>query len=79
MYVYDIKIFAKNENEMETVKRIGIYSQYIRFEISIETCTMLVMKSGKRWEVQVKGLPNEDVSREGKNQVFGNVASGHYQ
>ena len=49
MYMDDIKLFAKNEKELETlIHTIRIYSQDIGMEFSIEKCAMLVMKSGKQ-------------------------------
>ena len=49
MCVDDIKIVAKNEKELETLKQIiCIYSHDIRIEFYIEECIMLMMKSGKR-------------------------------
>ena len=48
MYMDDIKLFAKNEKERETVIHAErIYSQNIGMEFGIEKCAMLVMKSGK--------------------------------
>ena len=49
MYMDDIKLFAKNEKELETlIHTVRIYSQGIGIEFSIEKCAMLVMKSGKQ-------------------------------
>ena len=37
MYMYDIKIFAKNEEELETlIQTIRIYNQDIAMEFSIK-------------------------------------------
>ena len=48
MYMDDIKLFAKNEKELETlIHTVRIYSQDIGIEFGIEKCAMLVMKSGK--------------------------------
>ena len=48
MYIDDIKLFVKNEKELETlIHAVRIYSQYIGIEFGIEKCTMLVMKSSK--------------------------------
>ena len=48
MYMDDIKLFAKNEKELETlIHAVRIYSQDIGMEFGIEKCAMLVMKSGK--------------------------------
>ena len=47
MCMDDIKLFAKNEKELETlIHAVRIYSQDIIMEFSIEKCAMLVMKSG---------------------------------
>ena len=57
----DIKLFAKNEKELETlIHAVRIYSQDIRMEFGIEKCTMLVMKSGKRHMTDGMELPNHD-------------------
>ena len=48
MYMDDIKLFAKNEKELETlIDAVRIYSQDLGMEFCIEKCSMLVMKSGK--------------------------------
>ena len=48
MYMDDIKLFAKNEKELETpIHPVRIYTQDIGMEFGIEKCSMLVMKSGK--------------------------------
>ena len=48
MYRDDIKLFAKNEKELETlIHTIRIYSQDIGMKFGIEKCALLVMKSGK--------------------------------
>ena len=42
-----MKLFAKNEKELETlIQTIRIYSQDRRMEFSIEKYAMLIMKSG---------------------------------
>ena len=61
MYMDDIKLFAKNEKEMETlIHAVRIYSQDIGMEFGIEKCAMLVMKSGKRHMTDEMELPNHD-------------------
>ena len=48
MYMDDIKLFAKNEKELETlIHAVKIYSQEIGMEFGIEKYAMLVMKSGE--------------------------------
>ena len=42
MYMNDIKLFAKNEKELDTlIHAVRIYSQDIGMEFGIEKCTML--------------------------------------
>ena len=78
MYMDDIKLFAKNENELEIYsddigsefsieKWVGIYSDDIGREFSIEKCAMLIMKSGK-WQM-TKGikLPKQEKSEHSEN------------
>ena len=49
MYMDDIKLFAKNEKELETlIQIIRICSQDIKIEFGIEKCAMLIMRGGKR-------------------------------
>ena len=53
MYRDDIKLFAKNEKELETlIHAIRICSQDIGMEFSLEKCSMLVMKNGKLKELE---------------------------
>ena len=55
----DIKLFAKNEKELETlIHAVRIYSQDIGIEFGIEKCAMLVIKSGKRHLTDGMELPN---------------------
>ena len=64
MYMNDIKLFAKNEKELETlIHAVKIYSKDIRIESGIEKCAMLVMKSGKRYLTDGMELPNHDKIR----------------
>ncbi len=59
MYMDDIKLFAKNEKELETlIQTIRIYSQDIGMEFGIEKCAMLIMKSGKRHRMEGIELSN---------------------
>ena len=60
MYMDDIKLFAKNEKELETlIYAVRIYSQDIGMEFGIEKCAALVMKSGKRHLTDGMQLPNQ--------------------
>ena len=64
MYMDDIKLFLKNEKEMETlIHTVRIYSQFIGMEFGMEKCAMLVMKSGKRYITEEMELQNQDKIR----------------
>ena len=57
----DIKLFAKNEKELETlIHTVRIYSPDRGMEFGIEKCAMLVMKSIKRQLTDGMELPNQD-------------------
>ena len=61
MYMDDIKLFVKNEEELETlINTVRIYSEGVEMEFGIEECAMLVMKSGKRHLTDGMELPNLD-------------------
>ena len=60
----DIKLFEKNEKELETViYAVRIYSQDIGMEFGIEKCAVLVMKNGKRHITDGMELPNQEKIR----------------
>ena len=64
MYMDDIKLFAKNEWELETlIQTVRIYSQDIGMEFGMEKGAKLVMKSGKRHMTEGIELPNRDKIR----------------
>ena len=64
MYMDDIKLFAKNEKEPETlIHAVRIYTQDIEMEFGIEKCALLVMKSGKRHQTDGIELPNQNKIR----------------
>ena len=60
MYRANIKLFAKNEKDFETlIHAVRIYMQEIGMEFRIEKCAMLIMKIGQRpwqmeWNYQIK-------------------------
>ena len=61
MYMDDIKLFAKNEKELEILMHtVRIYSRDIGMEFGIEKCTMLAMKSGKQQLTDGMEEPNQD-------------------
>ena len=56
----DIKLFAKNEKELETlIHAVRIYSQDIGMKFGIEKCVMLVMNSGQRHLTGGMKLPKQ--------------------
>ena len=64
MYMDDIKLFAKNKKELETlIHAVRIYSQDIGMGFGIEKCAMLVMKSGKQHLTDEMEQPNQDKIR----------------
>ena len=64
MYMDDIKLFTKNEKELETlIHTVRIYSQDIGMEYGIEKCARRVMKSGKRHLTDGIELSNQDKIR----------------
>ena len=72
MYMDDIKLFAKNEKELETlIHAVRIYSQDIGMEFGREKCAMLVMKSGKQYMSDRMELPNQDKIRTlGEKEIY---------
>ena len=64
MYMDDIKLLAKNEEELESlIHEVRIYTQDIGMEFGIEKYTLLVMKSGKRHLTDGMEVPNQDKIR----------------
>ena len=64
MLMDNIKLFAKNETELETLKQtVRIYSRVIAMEFCIEKCVMLLMKSGKRHMTKRFKLANKVIIR----------------
>ena len=72
MYMDDIRLFAKNEKELETLlQTMRIYNQDIGMEISIEKSAMLEKKSGKRHITEVVELPNQvDIRTLGEKETY---------
>ena len=68
----DIKLFAKNEKELETfIHVVRLYSQDKGMGFCIEKCAMLVMKSGKRHMTDEMERPNHDKIRTlGDNETY---------
>ena len=64
MYMDNIKLFAKNEKELETlIQTIRIYSQHKRIEFSTEKCAILIMKSGRKKTGERIELPNQESAK----------------
>ena len=64
MFMDNIKLFAKNEKEQETlIYAVRIYSHDIGMGFGKEKCAMLVMKSGKRYLTDGMELPSQDKIR----------------
>ena len=81
MNMDDIKLFAKNEKELEILKHaVKIFSDDIELEFGIEKCVMLIMKSGKRHWTEGIDLPrkNQNAWRKGNLQIFEIIGSGHH-
>ena len=71
MLMDDIKLFAKKENELETlIHAVRIFSQDIGMESGIEKCAMLIMKSGKRHITDGMELPNNDKITLEENETY---------
>ena len=72
MYMDDIKLFAKNEKELEfLIHIVRIYSQDIGMEFGIEKYALLAMKSGKRHLTDGIELPNQDkITTLAKNETY---------
>ena len=64
MYRDDIKLFAENEKELETlIQTMRKYTQDRGIEFGIEKCTMLIMKNRKRHMTEGIELPNQEKIR----------------
>ena len=72
MYMDDIKLFAKNERELETlIQTVRIYSQDIGKEFGIEKCALLVMKSERRNMTEGIELQNQEkIWTLGKKEIY---------
>ena len=57
----DIKLFAKNEKELETlIQAVRNYSQGIGMELDIEKCAMLIRKSREWHMTEGMKIPNNE-------------------
>ena len=64
IYMEDIKLFVKNEKELETlIQAVRIYSDDKGIKFCTEKCAMLIIKSRKRQMTERRELPNRDEIR----------------
>ena len=64
MYLDDIKLFGKNEKELQTlIQAVSIYSEYRGMEFGIEKCVMLIIKRGNQQIAEGIELPKQDKIR----------------
>ena len=79
IYMDDIKLFTKDEKELETlIQTVRIYSQDIGMEFGVEKCAMLVRKNRKRHMTEGVELPNQVVinaRKKGNLQIVGNIGT----
>ena len=68
----DIKLFANNVKELETlIHAVRMYSQDIGMEFGMDKYAMYVMKSGKQHMTDGMELPNHDKIRTlGENETY---------
>ena len=68
----DIKLFAKNEKELETlIQIVRIYSQDIGMEFGLEKGAIPVMKSSKRHMTEGVELANQEKIRTlGEKEIY---------
>ena len=81
MYMGDIKLFSKNEKELETlIQTVRLYIQDIGIEFGIVKCAMLVMKSRKWHMTEGIELPNQEKIRAlGEKETNKYLVSWHHQ
>ena len=74
MYIDDIRLFTKNENELETlIQALRIHGQDIWMEFGIEKCAMLIIRSRKWYKKEGMEQPNQE-----KIRMFGEKATYKY-
>ena len=83
MCMDDIKLFTKNEKELESqIQTVRIYSQDIGMEFGIEKCAMLITKSRKRKNdgrnSTTKSRKNQNTQKKGNVHILGNIESRHH-
>ena len=64
MYMDDIKLFAKNEKELEAlIQAVSIFSEHRGMEVGIQICAMLIMRRRKQQMTEGIDLPNQEKIR----------------
>ena len=67
----DLKLYAKTEEELESlVQTVRVFSEDIGIKFSIEKCSMLVMKRGKKVNSDRIKLPDDTVMKEYKYREY---------
>ena len=81
MYMDDIKLFSKNEKELETlIHTIRIYSQDIGMEFGIEKYALRVMKTTSNWRNRTtKSRQDQNTRRKRDLQILRNLAGWQNQ
>ena len=60
----DLKLYAKTEKELNSlVQTVRVFSEDIGMKFSIEKCSMLVIKKGKKVKSDGINLPNDTVRK----------------
>ena len=81
MYMDDIKLFVKNEKEIEIlIQDVRTYSEDIGMEFGIKN-VMLIIKSVKRQMTEVIELPNKKIRMLGEKETYKywNIESRQHQ
>ena len=71
MYMDNIKVFVKNEKELETqIETIRIYNKDIGIEFGIENWAMLIMKKVNKESVEGIEEPNQESLKNPEKKKF---------
>ena len=74
MYMDDMKLFATNKKELETlIQGVRVYNQDIGIELGREKCDIKIMRSRKRDMTETIELPNQE-----KIRMFGEKETNKY-
>ena len=71
LFIGDLKLFSKNEEQMDTVVRTAyVFRTDIGMEFGIKKCKLLTMKRGKVVRCEGIKLPNSEVMKEVKKKRY---------